>query len=98
MKRIIIYTNQNNVMRTAVNPGNQADHAQNISPDSQQKTREKEARYNIGKAVLCLMAFLISGVLTAQVTQQFTNSGTFTVPSGVSTLSVYIFGGGGGGG
>jgi len=54
--------------------------------------------YRIATTFLCVVLLLISGSLSAQITQQFNNNGTFSVPAGVTSLTVYIFGAGGGGG
>lgn len=45
-----------------------------------------------------LILLFIKGELSAQTTQTFTSSGTFTVPAGVTSVQVEAWGGGGAGG
>jgi len=50
-------------------------------------------------SMIVLFFILFTGyTLTAQTTQQFTSSGTFVVPAGVTTVQVEAWGGGGAGG
>jgi len=59
-------------------------------------------RKNIAKQTsgLIIIFFLIifGNYVTAQTTQVFTSSGSFTVPAGVTIIKVECWGGGGGGG
>src|SRR5687767_8944602 len=50
--------------------------------------------------LICLLAFLLTGFNSFSQTQSFTTPGasTWTVPSGVTTITVQVWGGGGRGG
>jgi hypothetical protein len=76
----------------------QTDHVSDMPPFPMPSWRQRSRR--ILYLVRCAGVFLAacqSGILFAD-TETFTSSGTWTVPSGVTSVSVLVVGGGGGGG
>lgn len=58
------------------------------------------ALYGCLTLLFCVLSLLFSGGVYAQIIEQYTTSGdkTFTVPAGVSAVTIECWGGGGGGG